>query len=185
MASKTTIVLTHDKETTADLKNKFQFSTLMPKKQMANLLKLFQEIAMGRRMASMIVTIDDGDGVQATGTVTLSSFAADDTVTIAGQVFTAKVSPSGANQFALGADDTAAAAALAAKVNAHTSLTGVCTATSALGVVTVTAAIVGLIGNRIGLAISAHGSVSAATLASGTNSANSTTNSGYLFGKTS
>lgn len=100
--------------------------------------------------------------VKATGTITFSSLAAADTVTINGVVFTARVSPSGANEFALGANDTAAAANLAAKINASplAGIANVVTATSALGVVTLQCVVPGLVGNAVTIAISAHGSVS-------------------------
>jgi hypothetical protein len=107
--------------------------------------------------------------VKASGTITFSSLVADDTVTINGVVFTAKASPSGANQFALGADDTAAAANLAAKINASAlaKIANVVTATSNGAVVTITCVVPGLVGNLGTLAISAHGSVSGAALTGG------------------
>lgn len=89
----------------------------------------------------------------ATGTATFSSLAADDTVSIAGVTFTAKVTATTATQFALGANDTAAATNLAAKVNAYTAypLAGVVTATSSSGVVTFRAVTGGTAGNAITL----------------------------------
>lgn len=108
--------------------------------------------------------------VQATGTITFSSIVADDTVTVNGVVYTAKVSPSGAHEFALGASDTAAAANFAAKLNADTDthITGVVTGSAASGVITLTSTVAGNIGNCITIAISAHGSVSGARLSGGT-----------------
>lgn len=109
--------------------------------------------------------------VQATGTVTFSSIAAADTVTINGVTFTASASPSGANQFLVTGGDTLAAAALAAKINSATAPTGiinVVTATSNAAIITLTAVQPGLTGNAVTLAISAHGSVSAARMAGGT-----------------
>lgn len=117
--------------------------------------------------------------VQASGTVTLESFVADDTVTINGVVLTGKASPSGEAQFACGVSDTADAAALAAKINAHSTLSLIVSATSALGVVTLTALKPGLLGNCITTAISAHGSVAAARLAGGTDG---TTERSFYFG---
>lgn len=182
MANAQTIVtITHDKEVNADI---LQYLFKSPEKQnvLQKLGLLLDAINSGSRMGSVAATLDDGDGVKASGTVTFSSLANNDTVTIAGVVFTAKTSgASGANQFNLGADDTAAAVNFIAKVNAHTSLARVLSATSALGVSTITAYMVGLIGNQITLAISAHGSVSAANLASGANAANQTSYS-YSFG---
>lgn len=112
--------------------------------------------------------------VQATGTVTFSSLANNDTVTVNGRIYTAKTSgATGLQQFNLGADDTAAAVNFAAAVNADTStkITDVVTATSALGVTTITCVVPGNIGNACSLAISAHGSVSGANLTGGTEDA--------------
>lgn len=58
------------------------------------------------------------NAVQATGTVTFSSFVADDTVTVNGNTLTGKVSPSGASQFAIGSNDQDCANNLVAKINA-------------------------------------------------------------------
>jgi phage tail sheath gpL-like len=113
--------------------------------------------------------------VKASGTVTLSSIVADDTVTINGRIYTGKDVPSGAQQFLTGSTDTASATSLAAKINADTSplIAGVVTATSALGVVTVTCTVPGLVGNSVTIAISAHGSVSGSgKLASGAEASN-------------
>lgn len=107
----------------------------------------------------------------ATGTITFSSLAAADTFTVAGTVFTAKTSgATGPLQFNLGADDTAAAANAVVAINTHATVLQIVSATSALGVVTLTAYLPGTIGNAIQTAISAHGSVSGSGfLTSGTN----------------
>jgi phage tail sheath gpL-like len=133
-----------------------------------NLVDWMRSFVTGSRTGNMKVKVG---AVQATGTITFSSLVADDTVTVNGVVFTAKASPSGANQFALGADDTAAAVNFAAKINASAiaNIVSVLTATSALGVVTLTAICPGLQGNCNTIAISAHGSVSGSgRLTSGT-----------------
>lgn len=67
--------------------------------------------------------------VKASSTITAVEAAADNTVVVNGVTFTAKVSPSGDQQFALGSSDQAALENLAAKINAS-ALAGV------LGVVT-------------------------------------------------
>lgn len=104
----------------------------------------------------------------ATGTATFSTIVAGNTVTIAGITFTAAVSPANALEFALGADDTAAAAALAAAVNAYNYATQSVTATSAAAVVMFRAVLAGTAGNAITLAkVGAPISVSAATLTGG------------------
>lgn len=141
------------------------------------LRNLIEKMLQGEQLAYAKVSTNP---IQATGTVTFSSLAADDTVTINGVIFTAKVSPSGTNQFALGADDTAAAANFAAKINASAlaHIVSVVTATSALGVVTLTSVQPGLGGNNYTLAISAHGSVSATRMASGTDGTQAAVNYG-------
>lgn len=127
-------------------------------------------------------------------TVTISSMVDGDTVTINNHIYTAKTTPDAAfrTQFAVGVTDTITAANLAAAINRSISplMAGV-TATSAstvvtinyLGTLTVTNSahgtvasktvvvvclIPGQLGNLSSLAISAHGSVSAALLTGGT-----------------
>jgi phage tail sheath gpL-like len=183
MASQTTIIVTHDKESTVDLKNQYQVGMAgQPRFFARGVQRLFATLEIGQRMGSVVQTIDDGDAVAASGTITLSSFVAADTFTIGTQVFTSSASPAGANQFLSTGGDTAVAAAAVLKINAHASLAGVVTATSALGVITVTSAVKGLIGNQIGIAISAHGSVSGSgKLTGGAASANSVSQT-YAFG---
>lgn len=107
--------------------------------------------------------------VEASGTITFSSFAADDTITVAGVTLTAKASGATGPQFNIGVSPTnnGTAAAAAAKINSYAPYAGVVTASALANVVTVTAAVPGLIGNGLGLVISAHGSVSGALLTGG------------------
>ena len=118
--------------------------------------------------------------VQATGTVTFASIADGDTITINGVVLTAKTSPSGASQFAIGASDTAAATNFAAKINASAlaGLVAVVSATAVGPVTTVTAVQPGLAANAVTLAISAHGSVSGARMTGGSDGSQVTANFG-------
>lgn len=129
------------------------------------------------KLTQYLQTIDGGavqgaitfitTGVLASGTVTFSSIANNDTVTINGRVYTAKTSgATGLQQFNIGGSDTAAAANLAAAINADTSalVSGVVVATSAAAIVTVKAVTPGVAGNGLTLAISAHGSVSGSGL---------------------
>lgn len=75
---------------------------------------------------------------------------ADQTMNIAGVTFTAKASPDeDAEEYLVGASVTLTAASLARAINNSTSLNGVVSATSNLGVVTITADVPGLIGNGI------------------------------------
>ena len=155
----------------ADTGNRFQAG----QKLMAYVRKLMA----GHKQAKVLI---GAYAVKATGTVTLASFVANDTVTINGVVLTGKASPAGSAEFACGVSDTADAAALAAVINAHTTLNTMVVATSALGVVTLTAYVPGALGNAVTLAISAHGSVSAARMASGTNG---TTEKTHYYGAAS
>lgn len=109
--------------------------------------------------------------VAASGTVTCASALAADTVTVSGVVLTAVSGAPGANQFDISGSNTAAAVSLAAAMNANATISGLVTATSALGVVTVTAKVKGVVGNAITLASSdgTRLAVSAARLASGSN----------------
>lgn len=60
----------------------------------------------------------NANGVQAAGTLTFSSFADADTVTINGVVLTGKTSPAGTSQWAIGSTDQDCANNLVAKINA-------------------------------------------------------------------
>lgn len=126
---------------------------------------LFQSFSLGAWNSNTILV---NNTVTATGTITFSSVVATDTVTIAGTVFTGSDTPSTSVQFLTGSTDTASAASLAAKINAHTTVGKYVSATSSGAVVTISCIVPGLIGNLITLAISAHGSRSGATLAGGT-----------------
>lgn len=141
------------------------------------LRNLIEKVLDGEQLAYAKVSTNP---IQATGTVTFSSFVADDTVTVNGVVLTGKASPSTTSQFAIGSSDTECATNFAAFINASAlaHITGVLTATSALTVVTLTAVQPGLAGNQNTLAISAHGTVSAARMASGTDGTQAAVNYG-------
>lgn len=129
---------------------------------------LIGQLGLGAFNSSVVVV---PNLVAATGTITFSALANNDTVTVNGRIYTAKTSgATGLQQFNLGANDTAAAVNFAAILNADTStsIKGVVTASPAAAVTTITCSIPGNIGNACTLAISAHGSVSAANLAGGT-----------------
>lgn len=110
-------------------------------------------------------------GVASTGTITFSNAPSNnDTVTVNGVVFTAKTSPSGAVEFALGSDGATAATNLLAKLVASTS-TAVRLAnyTRAAGVITVTYGVVGTDGDAFTLAKSGSNiAVSGSVLSGGT-----------------
>jgi phage tail sheath gpL-like len=112
------------------------------------------------------------NAVAATGTVTCASASAADTVTINGTAFTAVSGTPAGNQFKVGVSDTADAASLVSAINASATaiVSNHVTASSALGVVTLTAKVPGHVGNAITLA-SSNGTrlaVSGARLTGGT-----------------
>jgi hypothetical protein len=102
------------------------------------------------------IQVAGGDAVAASGTATIThaNLTAGDTITIARVVVTARASGATGNEFNIGADATADATALTTLINTSSSFTGICTATSALGVVTITSAVKGTIGNGLLLATS-------------------------------
>lgn len=123
----------------------------------------FMGAAVGNKSINMTIQM----AVAATGTVTFSTIVATNTVTIGGTVYTGSDTPSTAVQFLTGTTDTLSAASLASKINANTTSNKLVKATSSGAVITLTAVQPGTSGNLIGLAISANGSVSAATLTGG------------------
>lgn len=94
--------------------------------------------------------------VQASGTITIASTGPtnNQTCTIAGVTFTAKTSGAvpASSEFNISATPATVATSLALAINSTVSLSGVISASAALGVVTVTAAIPGAIGNGLVMA---------------------------------
>lgn len=115
--------------------------------------------------------------IRATGTFTFASVIATNTILINGVTFTAVASGAGANQFNVGVSDTLTAAAAAAAINASVTalVSGYVTATSALGVVTITASASGTPGNGFTIS-SPNGTITAsgARLTGGTNGTTTT-----------
>lgn len=124
--------------------------------QLQNLLRAIQNGATPA--ASMLVSTGSADAVRASGTLTISSGTGSVGGTIGGTAKTVTWATS----------DTATATALAAAINADTTLNKYVSATSAAGVVTITAHTPGTIGNGITLTASGTGvTASGAKLASG------------------
>lgn len=137
-----------------------------------NIGNWFQSIGIGTRSFNGFV---HAGGTQAVNAVTFSSFVDGDTVTVNGVTLTGKNAPTGNNQFAIGATDTITAFNFAQLINggaagntATPAKVWACvTAAAAAAVATLTAQETGAIGNLYTLAISAHGTVTGATFASG------------------
>lgn len=137
----------------------------------------FAAIAGGPFAGSCVVTTG---AVQATGLITVTSTGPTngETITIANTVFTAETSGATGNQFNINASATVVAANIAAAVNASADMAGIVTATSALGVVTLTAVAPGNIGNGLALAESATNTTVTA-FASGDDGTVVTVSNGY------
>lgn len=156
--------------TADDVTSQLRADTASPQETAIRLATYMDKAALGNAFCAMdLQTSGQTALVAASGTLTLSSVVNDDTAVVGTETFTAKAVPVGNNQFSSATSDTARAAALAAKIAAHPNLAGVVTATSSLGVCTVTALVKGKIGNMITLTGSAHITASAATLAGGIN----------------
>lgn len=141
-----------------------------PREQALALEKLMRALKSGTKDGNLKISYSSSSPVQASGTITVASIQADDTITIGKTTLTGKSSPSGENQFDSDGSNSVVAAAIAAKINAHSVLSLLGTATASNAVVTFTAHAHGSLGNHIALA-SSNGSrlaVSAAYLASGT-----------------
>lgn len=188
MASQTKITITHDKESTADLQMKLITQSLSSIGHAVRLGNMIDRIAGGSANGSIALVIDDGDAAAATGTVTFSAAAsADDTFLINGVTFTAKASGATGNQFNVGATATASASALATAINASATalVSGLVSASSAAGVLTITAKLAGVTGNAITIAKGVDAgsvmTVSGARLTGGT-AANNSASSSYSYG---
>lgn len=140
--------LTTDLSST-ELANRVQPESGKPKEMAVNAAALLKSIAGGVHRASIRVQKSSNSPVRASGTITLASVAANDTVVIGGVTLTAKASPSTEAQFSQAGTNTEDAASLAAVINAHSTLSRVVSATSAAAVVTVTCLVPGEIGNFI------------------------------------
>jgi phage tail sheath gpL-like len=139
-------------------------------------------LASGANPGTIYAQSSASNPVAASGTITLVSCATD-TVTIGGVAFTGSSTPSGDEQFETDGSNDADASALAAKINAHPTLSKVVAATVANNVVTVTCLVRGVVGNFI--ALSETGStitVSGATLSGGTGGATDSESS-WAFGQ--
>lgn len=141
------------------------------KQSLQAIINHLKKVRNGAARAVIDLNIDDTAPVAASATATCASVAANDTITIAGVVLTAKASPSGENEWSQAGSDTADAASLVTIINAHSVLSKIVSATSSSGVVTITCLTKGIIGNYLTLA-SSNGTRLAVTgsgyLASGT-----------------
>ncbi len=176
MPSTTTYIRVSGKTAGSDLVTKLQvLSNVSIANAFRNIGMWFETVALGGRSFNGVV---NAGGAPSSNTITFTSFANTNTVTINGVVFTGTTAAPVSNQtFQIGASDTITAANLVRLINGTTGnsfglppakVAGVVTATSAAGVVTLTATEPGAITNLYSLAISANGSVGGANFTGGT-----------------
>jgi phage tail sheath gpL-like len=140
------VIITTNKDTTQYTKSGQEKSVL---RRVANLLR---GLDAGKMIGNVKLTASSYSATAATGTITLVSAVATNAVTFAGVTFTFTSTPTLETDVEVdGASDTADAAALAAAFNAHATIKNIVYATSALGVVTLTCRLPGVIGNYLAL----------------------------------
>lgn len=116
-----------------------------------SLMNFLRGMIGGLYGTSIEYSVDEA-GVAAAGTVTFASAINNDTITVGGVVLTGVTGTPGANQFKVGVSNNADAAAYAAAVNAHATLSKYVVASAVGAVVTLTAQEKTPIGNLITLA---------------------------------
>lgn len=130
-----------------------------------NLQKFLGGMLGGSYDGSLSVVVGSA---KAAATLTSTGSATNNqTCTICNVTFTAKSSGATGNQFNVSGTVATQAANIAAAVNASADLAGLVVATSALGVVTLTAVVPGLAGNGLQLSVGTLSNVTASAFASG------------------
>ena len=140
-----------------------------PREALLNLSKFIRGYATGLETGAVYAQNNASDPVAASATATLVSCATD-TITIGGITFTGTGTPTTELHFETDGNDAADAAALAAAINAHSTLSKIVVATTASNnIVTITCLVKGVIGNFITLSETGTTiTVSGAALAGGT-----------------
>ena len=149
MASSLVLTIKTEK-TQAWVQDRLQVGAEKDKEGCKAIEQFVKDLGAGLHRGTIDVQTGSAAPVAASGTFTLVSAVATDAVTIGTTTFTATSTPSLSTDWEIdGADDTADAASLAAAINAHATVSQIVTATSALGVVTITAKQKGVVGNFI------------------------------------
>lgn len=111
------------------------------------LINYLQAVQAGVKSAT--VTLYNG-AVKNTAVVTVTGAASnDETMVVCGVTFTAKTSGATGNQFNLNATPTTQATNMVTAFNASADLTGIVTASNVAGVITLTSAVPGALGNAL------------------------------------
>lgn len=154
-----------------------QMRSVMPVSQkgqsaLLNVGNFIRAIASGNQNAELTVHMG---AVKAAGTITVTSTGPTNsqTMTVCGQTLTAKTSGAvpADGEFNISATPATVATGIAAAINAVVALQSICTATAALGVVTVTAIDPGAMGNGL---VQANVNLSNTTVVSFTGGSNGT-----------
>lgn len=166
-SSLSTIVLTAGDMSADALKSVINFAE--KKEGTLQLADFITSMAAGVHVGSMSCRVG---ATQATGTLTVSSSGPlnNETAVVAGTTITAKTSGAVAanGEFNINADATVVATGIALAINSVAALIGVVSATSALGVVTITSSVPGLLGNGL-ILTEAMTNVAAVAFSGGTN----------------
>lgn len=183
MAIQTNIQVTHGKETIGTIESILLKQASKPIEMANALVKFFNSLAGKDRSGEVIAQVNSGDAVAASSTITFSSMAASDTVTVGTQTFTCESSgATGHNQFNKGGTDTLSAAAFVAVFNGNPTVNQYLVASNAAAVITITCLIPGDIGNNIPTSISGGGSAAHAVLQSGANATTYSAQNTYHLG---
>ena len=150
--------------------------TSQDRENLNQLINLLSGINIGAVQATVDVQSSSSDPVAASATITIThaNVTNGDTTTILNTVITAATSGNGTTSWTIGADATADATAMAACINANTTLNKQIVATSAASVVTLTARQKGVCGNGFALTTSNAPAFALVAFASGAGGATDT-----------
>lgn len=178
------VITVKSEESVTAIADKYKLHANRLKEEALALSQLFKNLASGNLRGVVEVNHASANPVAASCTATLASCATD-SITIAGVTFTGSGSPSGEEQFETDGNNDADAAALAAKINAHSTISKIVTASAASNVVTITCKVKGVIGNFIAVSESGStitlGGVTSGLMTGGTGGASETASS-YALG---
>jgi hypothetical protein len=149
-----TYVITTDKD--IDATEYLPGGNRMKQKALTNAVNLIDGISSGAVLGSVDVHKSSTSPVAASAAVAIThaNVTNGDTVTIGNVVITAATSGNGTTSWTIGADATADAVAMAACINANTTLNKIVSASAATGTVTITSVVKGVIGNALALTTS-------------------------------